>query len=209
VNLKSAIAEVNKRGALLVFPIKNRKDPLSLWHHFYPRSEMKWEWDDDGDHRVADLWHLREKLSSSGQVIYVKWFQNRATLISRELYPSLLKVVGAPLSREAEEMYDVLCDNSPLSTKQLKEMMDLKGPFFEKEYNQRTKELWKRLQIVGVGEVDDGAFPSLAIAAAKLYFEEEWLTSQKLTKDAALSHILRCLGEKNLFYRYALKIASN
>lgn len=44
---------------------------------------MHWEWDDAGDKRVADLWHLREELSRSGErVVYTKWFQNRAGLDS-------------------------------------------------------------------------------------------------------------------------------
>ena len=36
------------------------------------------------------------------------------------------------------------------------------------------RELWERLLIVGVGEVDDGAFPSLAVGATEVLFEELW-----------------------------------
>ncbi|MBS2027495.1 MAG: hypothetical protein JST54_06265 [Deltaproteobacteria bacterium] len=36
------------------------------------------------------------------------------------------------------------------------------------------KALWTRLLIVGAGEVDDGAFPSLAIGSTALLFEDLW-----------------------------------
>ena len=63
---------------------------------------MVWEWDEDGDGRVSDLWHLREKLSKSGQLIYGKWFRGRATLMSREIFPALLKSLNPNLPTPAD-----------------------------------------------------------------------------------------------------------
>src|SRR5687768_456182 len=100
MDVKSAVAKVNKRGMLLVFPINNRKEPASLWGEFYQKTEMRWEWDEEGDSRVAELWHLRERLSKSGKVVYTKWYRGRATLISRELFPALLKVLDTVRSGE-------------------------------------------------------------------------------------------------------------
>ncbi|MDB5037548.1 MAG: hypothetical protein JWQ35_1076 [Bacteriovoracaceae bacterium] len=94
MNFRSAVSAVNKAGSLLVFPIKNQREPASLWSEFFPKSVMRWEWDQDGDSRVADLWHFREKLSSSGKVVYSKWFRGRATLFSRELLPSFLQILN-------------------------------------------------------------------------------------------------------------------
>src|SRR5690606_16085725 len=117
--LPSAIRAVNEQGALLVFSIKDKKEVPSLWSYFYPRSEMKWEWDEDGDGRVHDLWFLREKLSSSGKVVYAKWFQNRATLISKELFPNLLRILNplesrfdTGLSADSLNVYEILQANS-------------------------------------------------------------------------------------------------
>lgn len=64
---------------------------------------MRWEWDESGSQAVSDLWHLREKLSTSGQVVYSKWFRGRATLISRSLFPALLRSLNPelPVSKEA------------------------------------------------------------------------------------------------------------
>jgi hypothetical protein len=43
------------------------------------------------------------------------------------------------------------------------------------------KFLWTRLLIVGVGEVDDGAFPSLAVGATELVFEDLWLSRKNVS----------------------------
>ena len=64
-----AIEAINRNGSLLVFPIQNREEPKSLWSELYPKTKMKWEWDDSADSRVAKLWHLREELSRSKREI--------------------------------------------------------------------------------------------------------------------------------------------
>lgn len=74
------IKAIQDKGCLLVFPLENRKEPSSIWSVLYPRTPMRWEWDSNGDNRVGELWVLREELSRSGQVIYSKWYQNRASL---------------------------------------------------------------------------------------------------------------------------------
>ena len=75
---RSAITAVRKAGALLVFPMDNRKEPASLWSAFYPKEPMRWEWDESGDDRVAKLWRLRAELSTSREVVYSKWFRGAA-----------------------------------------------------------------------------------------------------------------------------------
>lgn len=212
LKLSSAVSAIDQNGALLVFPIKNRREPKSLWGHFFPRSEMLWEWDESGDNRVAELWYLREKISSSGKVVYCKWFQGRATVLSRELYPAFIRLLNPALdpsealSPQANVLLEALQDNSPLSTKQLKEASGLQGKFLEADYTRRMKELWQKLLIVGVGEIDDGAFPSLAIAASRHYFEEEWQKAFKLSAEEALQISKKLLGEENLFLKYMLKL---
>ena len=52
--------------------------------------------------------------------------------------------------------------------------MELGGPAGERVYKKALDELWARLLILGGGEVDDGAFPSLAIGATDLLFEDLW-----------------------------------
>lgn len=178
MNLSSAIKKIEARGALLVYPIDNRKEPASIWSEFFPKSEMRWEWDSEGDNRVANLWHLRTELSESGKVVYAKWFRGRATVFSKEVYAAMLRRLGgvAALTRglpdDARAILECLLTESPLSTKALKKKMKLEGRFNEKAYEAAMKGLWMRLLIVGFGEVEDGAFPSLAVGASEVMFED-------------------------------------
>jgi hypothetical protein len=174
--LEKAIAAVERRGILLVFPIANRPEPPSLWSELHPKTVMRWEWDEGGDPRVHALWHLREELARSRRVVYSKWFKNRATLFSKPVFRALLGDLRgrgdlvADLGREARGLLDILEDDSPQSTKALRRASGLPDNRFQAQ----LKALWSRLLIVGVGEVDDGSFPSLAVGATHLLFEEEW-----------------------------------
>lgn len=177
--LARAVKLVDKAGILLVFPIENREDPPSLWNALHPGEKMVWEWDEDGDFRVADLWHLRAALAESREVVYAKWLRGRATVIAKEVFRAMLGRVVGPneprgLSHEAAAILELLHESSPQSTKSIRQQMDLAGPHGERVYKKALDELWARLLIVGIGEVDDGAFPSLAIGATALLFEDLW-----------------------------------
>jgi hypothetical protein len=200
--MDAAVEAIERRGALLTFPIDNRKDIASIWSEFYPKTKMRWEWDSGGDNRVADLWHLRTLLSTSQRVVYTKWFRGRATFFSREAFTCALKLLGSELglSRAAREMLEILKQDSPLSTKQLKLAADLKGRDNEAEYTRALKELWERLLIVGFGEFEDGAFPSLGIGSTRLLFEDLWEKSRSLTPEDAQARLLKTLGEKSPWY---------
>ena len=186
MNLSKACDVIDQNGMLLVFPINNQKEPKSLWHEFYPRSEMRWEWDEDGDDRVMKMWVGMKKLSKDNRVVYSKWYQGRATFFSREVFTALrahLSPRRQALSRQAQELLEILESDSPLSTKQLKKMAELQGKDNERFYNKAMKSLFEELWIVGFGEVDDGAFPSLAVGAATLLFED--LCQNDLDKNQA------------------------
>jgi hypothetical protein len=178
--ISRATTAIEKIGICLVFPIKNAKDPPSLWAELYPREKMIWEWDEDGDSRVADLWHLRMRLAESRKVVYAKWFGGRATFFSHDVYRELLGRMDASgklraaMTREAGALLDLLEENSPQSTKSLRAQMDLGGKMGERIYQRALGELWKQMRIVGTGEFDDGAFPSLMIGATNLVFEDLW-----------------------------------
>jgi hypothetical protein len=207
VQNKKAIDAINKNGAVLVFPINNRKEPLSLWHCLYPRSEMRWEWDESGDNRVAGLWHLRGELSISREVIYAKWYQGRATFFSRETFTHLLAFQQAHLQRErlkateGPAIMEVLEMDSPLSTRQIKEVAELKGKSFEGHYNRVMKELWWFGLIVAFGEVEDSSFPSLAVGATSTLFEDIWADAHKISPTEAQTWLKKKLGADNLFFK--------
>ena len=175
-----ALAAIERRGILLVYPLANRPEPRSLWSELHPRSPMRWSWDAGADGRVARLWRLREELARSDDVVYAKWFRGRATFFSRAVFRGLLSSLREEadprtgLSRRASAILELLEDNSPQSTKELRANADLQGRANEAAFVGALKELWSRLLIVGVGEVDDGAFPSLNMSATRLRFEDLW-----------------------------------
>ncbi len=214
--MDSAVQAIDQAGALLVFPLDNRSEPASLWSHFHPRSAMRWEWDDSGDNRVANLWRLKGELSTTRRAVYTKWFRGRATYFSRSIFPALLRALNPAfdtgprhdLSPTARALLSLLDAESPLSTKQLKALADLKGKANEARYEKALKELWSRLLVVAFGEVDDGAFPSLAIGSTHLLYEDLWQEALSLSTDVAEELIRRQFPEKNLFYLHLRKLTT-
>jgi hypothetical protein len=178
--LDRALAAIEQRGILLVYPMANRAEPASLWTALYPRSPMRWAWDSEADGRVAAIWRLREELARSDDVVYAKWFRGRATFFAKDVFRAALASLAgegelaAGISRDARAILELLEDDSPQSTKQLRANAGLQGRANEAAYARALKELWGRLLIVGVGEVDDGAFPSLNMSATRLRFEDLW-----------------------------------
>lgn len=208
---QKAVSAINKTGALLVFPIKNKKEPASIWSVLYPKTVMRWEWDEDGDDRVARLWYTRGELSDSRQVVYTKWFQGRATYFSREIFVLLLayfetaKQESSLGNRDAREILDILESDSPLSPKQIKAMTDLQGRDYESQYNRALKALWNPLLVVAFGEIEDSSFPSLAIGATKTLYEDLWTEALEISSEEAARSLEKQLGKDNVFWKFAQK----
>jgi hypothetical protein len=207
------ISAIETHGCLLVYPLDNRKEPMSIWSALYPRTPMRWEWDSGGDNRVGELWVLREELSRGREVIYSKWYRNRATFFSKKMFVNMVAFLGASQGRmdlgpSSQEALDLLLMDSPQSTPVLKENLGLRGRLLESQYNRALKPLWNYLYLVGYGEVPDSSFPSLNIAAAATMFEELWLESQKITPAQAEKTLEKTLGAESLFLKYARKLVA-
>ena len=131
MDMRSAIAKIQRHGILLVFPVNNRPEPRSLWSEYFPRKKMRWEWDDSGDNHVGELWSLMKRLSDCKKVVYSKWYQGRATFFSRDLFRAMLCIAqhrGAQdrlSQRSALTLLELLEQDSPLSTKELKKNNDI------------------------------------------------------------------------------------
>lgn len=190
-DLASATLAVEQHGALLVYPVANRPDPRSLWSVFFPRTPMRWDWDETGDDRVVSLWRLREELARSHEVVYTKWLAGRATFFARDLFVAMLATYRATgalrrgLEPDARDVLAALESDSPQGTKRLRASAGLTGRVFQSAYARATRELFERLLIVGYGEVDEGAFPSLALAATRTLFEDLWEAAGELDPGAA------------------------
>ncbi len=209
----AAISHIQTHGALLVFPLNNKSLPNSLWSQFYPKTEMIWEWNQDSDYKVANMWQLMKSLSDCREVVYSKWYQGRATFFSRDLFAALLclartaRIPRHELSETARVLFEVLENNSPLSTKELKALTDLRGKLHEGAYSRGMKELFTRFLIVGFGEVEDGAFPSLAVGATELLFEDLWREGAEMSPRKARVLIDRWMPAGSQFRRFLEKTA--
>jgi hypothetical protein len=191
VKLTRAISIIERLGIVLVYPMDNRPEPPSLWSEIHDGAAMAWAWDSEADPRVAELWHLRERLARSSDVAYGKWFRGRATFFSLPVFHALLgRLEGAGsllagLPHESLDLLDCLRESSPRSTKQLRAEVGLRGKAYEGIFTHAMKSLWSRLLVVGIGETPDGAFPSLSVAATETMFEDIWNARLDVSGDAA------------------------
>jgi hypothetical protein len=106
------------------------------------------------------------------------------------------------LSSTARILFEVLENNSPLSTRKLKERTDLQGRLHEAEYSRAMKELFSLLLIVGFGEVDDGAFPSLAVGATELLYDDLWRQAEGMSLRKAQTTVDRWMPQPSHFRRF-------
>lgn len=81
-------------------------------------------------------------------------------------------------------------------------MAGLKGRDNEAAFQRAMKELWSRLLIVAFGEVDDGAFPSLAVGSTRVLFEDLWRKAFAMESSDALRAIARTLDPQRPFMRF-------
>lgn len=206
--LATALKAVQRDGALLVFPMEGRAALPSLWSRLHPGAAMRWDWDDSGDQRVFDLWHLRAKLMTSRRAVYAKWFRGRATVFAPDVFTAMLCAVRDArdprkgLLPEAAAIMEALDESSPVSSKELRRLTDLQGKFYERQWAKATAQLWSRLLIVGYGEVEDGAFPSLAIGATQSLFDDLWDESGGTLPSEAHATLTARLGAGSAFHRY-------
>ncbi len=210
-NVNSAVAYIKQHGLALAYPVKGKDDLPSLWNCFYPNRKMRWEWSDDGDDRVALIWHLRAKLSTNRKVVYSKWFNGRATFISPPLCAALLSFISKQtnpaegLNSDALTVLRVLEDDSPLPTKVLRMETSLEGKENESRFNKALRQLWSKFLIVGYGEVEEGGFPSLAIGSTKLIFEELWDKSIELSDKERDKTIEKYISDDSPFKKQFFK----
>jgi len=203
--IQKAVGLINRHHLLIVFPDRNRPQPKSLWSLLHPKIPMLWEWSDEGDDRVLQMWNLMKRLSEDRRVIYLKWYKGRATFISQDLFTALLclsKAHSSKLSASAKEILSILESDSPLSTREVKTLADLRGKDNEPEYHRAMKLLFQNFLIVGCGEVDDGAFPSLAVGATQNIYEELWNAASKMNVQKAWSLVDQVMPKGSDFRKF-------
>lgn len=207
-NYKKAVGAINRHHIQLVYPIKNAEEPRALWHSLYPGAFMKWDWSEDADQRVVDIWHLKNELCYGQDVVYAKWFRGRATFFSREIFVPMIcllkttQVEGIHRNMHANDIYEALLDNSPQTPKLVKQAVELSGAHNRSDYERGVKLLWEQLLIVGTGEVDEGQFPALAMGATKHIFEDLWDEGGSLDPGEAEERCRKLLPSDSPFFKY-------
>jgi hypothetical protein len=174
--VENAIREVERLGCVAVFPEKSSKKSsiVSLWELFYPRSPMKWEWDESADNRVVKLWWLKNEVARTQKVLYGRFFSNRPVFVSPSEAQKILKSLHLrPLSPLAREILARLEDNSPQTKRMLGR--ELRGDGWEPtraDFERALLDLQKSFQIVSLGdsEREKGPMPSSEYAAFGLIF---------------------------------------
>jgi hypothetical protein len=153
-----------------------------------------------------------KELSDCREVVYSKWYQGRATFFSRDVFTAMLAEFRSThnllmgLSETARTLLSQLESDSPVSTRELKKLTDLVGKFHEPTYSRGMKDLFLRGLIVAFGEVDDGAFPSLAVGATSAIYEDLWEQSKDLNSAAAREVIDSAMPEGSAFRKFFDKV---
>jgi hypothetical protein len=176
--LKNAIFEVERLGTVAIFPEKSRKKSsiISLWELFYPRTPMRWEWDESADKGVVKLWWLKNEIAQTKKVLYGRFFSNRPVLVSISEAQTILKSLKPrPLSSLAREILSRLEDNSPQTKRMLGRELRRDGwEPTRAEFERALLELQRNFQIVSLGdsEREKGPMPSSEYAALGLVFPQ-------------------------------------
>jgi len=203
-----AVKAINKHHILLVYPIKNAPEPLSIWSVLHPGVDMHWDWSEHADRRIEKLWHLKDDLCLRRDVVYAKWYRGRATFFSKEIFPAILRILGSTQfdevlqSRDANAIYQQLLDNSPQTPSMLKEAVELTTKYNRARFEKAMNVLWKRLFIVGTGEVDEGQFPALAAGATRHMFEDLWDEADEMSLTQAWESVGDCIHPESYFLKF-------
>ena len=207
-----AVKAINKHHILLVYPIKNAPEPQSLWSVLHPGVEMHWDWSEHADRRIEKMWHLKDELCERCDVVYAKWFRGRATFFSKQIFPAFLRVLGTTQfeevlsSRDGDAIYQQLLDNSPQTPSMLKEAVEMESKHNRARFDKAMNVLWKKLYIVGTGEVDEGQFPALAAGATRHIFEDLWNEAEEMSLTTAQEVISGCLPPESLFLKFLQRL---
>jgi len=205
---RKALAAINERHVQLVYPIQNAREPRSLWHSLHPGSAMRWDWSEDADQRVVDLWQLKDDLCLGREVVYAKWFRGRATFFSRASFVPILALLGTTRAEAlrrnatASRQYEELQDNSPQTPRRLQQADKMTGSHYRGDYKRGVKLLWEQLVIVGTGEVDEGQFPALAMGATRHILEDLWEEADGMEPRDAEARCRRLLPAASPFSRF-------
>lgn len=124
-------------------------DSITLKEHWYTGTEL-------------DPWLWRAKFPVDGEAAYGKFVKKKSVLISRELLPLVRTILGSSLSvkeryhdglisREAEVLYTLICENQGIDTRVLRAEAGMKDKEKKKPFDNALVELQGLMDIVVSG----------------------------------------------------------
>jgi hypothetical protein len=167
-NREQAVEFVNERGFVFFWPINGINFP-SLWGAVA------------GDRPVADAhddpghvtWGWKDALLGKKDWYYAKILRKKGTMISMQVVPyfyALSENYGSPeedyltlyeqgrLTLEEKQIYEVLLENGPLDTVQLRKAARMTTRDSDSRFNRAITELQADFKIVPTGVTDSGAW---------------------------------------------------
>lgn len=149
---EEAIDVINEIGFLplaKLIPDYPSLDSITLKEHWHTGSEL-------------DPWMWRAKFPSDGKAAYGKFVKKKSVLLSTELLQLFRSILGSPLpvknryqdgllSKEAVELYTLICENEGIDTRVLRVEAGMKDKEKKKLFDHALLELQSSMDIVVSG----------------------------------------------------------
>jgi hypothetical protein len=164
----AALDFINSVG--FCFAFKSHKSELPcLWHASCGERQPLYPHHSHHDPHITFVWVTKDTLPEAKKVYYGKALKNRPTFISLEYFPYFYALKGAPadleayleqyergvLSRPAKQIMDILVNESPLPTSDIKMASKMRGPEARSRFDKAIAELQAGMHIAKAAETYD------------------------------------------------------
>lgn len=193
---------INTVGFCFAFKASRSELPC-LWHAAAGERTPDYPLHVQNDPYISLVWIAKDQLAAEKKVYYGKALKKRPTFISLEYFPYFYKVINhqrgdhyltdylrGGLSRDARRILDVLNEQSPQITADLKAAAAMANPDKRLAFDSAMAELQSRFYVVKIGEFYD-PFTFLWDLVDRR-FADEISASAKLDADQAREKILLC-----------------
>lgn len=175
-----------------------------LWVAICGRRNPKFPTRPYHDPNIGLTWDLKDRLPAKKLVYYGKLLKGKPTLVSLEYFPYFFTLIrdakasgdylvdyrAGSLSRPAKFILDVLHDEGPQDTPDLRAKVGLRSPERTAEFERAMAELQRGLWIVKVSERYEPTF-SYRWDLVDNWLEEEVKRSRRIPREEAVFQILR------------------
>jgi hypothetical protein len=158
---------INTVGFCFAFKA-NRSELPCLWHAAAGERNPEYPLHVQNDPYISLVWVAKDQLAAEKKVYYGKAFKKRPTFISLEYFPHFYRLISdqrgdhyladytrGGLSRDARRILDILNEQSPQITADLKTAAAMSNPDKRSAFDAAMAELQSKLYVVKIGEFYD------------------------------------------------------